>query len=88
LNVTDGSTLWAYQSDENFASVFSVEDSVSQKLANALALKLTGEQRQRLQKHYTDNAEAYQLYARGVFLRNQMTREALEKSVEYFQKAI
>ena len=88
LSVVDGSTLWAYKSDENFSDVFSVEDSISEKLANALALNLTNESRQRLAKHYTHNQQAYQLYAKGVFLRSQMTREALEKSVECFKRAI
>ena len=88
LSVKDGSTLWTYKGDENFADVFSVEDSISEKLANELALNLTGEQRQRFAKHYTVNAEAYKHYAKGVFLRSQMTRDALEKSVQSFQKAI
>lgn len=88
LSVNDGSTLWVYKSDENFADVFVMEDSVSEKLANALALQLTGEQKQRMAKHYTGNTEAYQLYAKGVFLRSQMTQDALQKSVECFRRAI
>ena len=88
LSVIDGSTLWAYKSDESFVNVFSMEDSVSEKLAHALALELTGEQKQRLAKHSTGNAEAYQLYAKGVFLRSQMTQDALQKSVECFRRAI
>ena len=88
LSVNDGSTLWVYKSDENFADVFLMEDSVSEKLANALALQLTGEQKQRMAKHYTGNTEAYQLYAKGVFLRSQMTQDALQKSVECFRRAI
>ena len=88
LNVSDGSTLWVYKSDENFADVFLMEDSVSEKLANALALEFTGKQKQRMAKHYTDNTEAYRLYAKGVFLRSQMTQDALQKSIECFRRAI
>jgi DNA-binding winged-HTH domains len=88
LSVKDGSTLWAFKSDENFRDIFAVEDSISEKLANALALNLTSQSRQTLAKHYTHNQEAYQLYSKGVFLRNQMTSESLEKSVSCFRKAI
>ena len=88
LNVEDGSTLWTYKSDERFADVFTVQDSISENLIAALPLTLTGEQRQRLAKRYTENTEAYQLYVKGVFLRNQMTGEALKKSIESFQKAV
>ena len=88
LNVMDGSTIWTYKSDEDFVDVFALEDSVSNKLVNALALNLTSQDKQRLAKHYTGNTEAYQLYAKGVFLRNQMTEEALLKSIDCFRKAI
>lgn len=88
IKVADGSTLWAYKSSERSANLFAVEDLISEKLANELELKLTGEQKQRLARRYTDNTEAYKLYAKGVFLRNQMNEEALQKSIECFQKAI
>lgn len=88
LSVKDGSTLWTFKSDENFQDVFAVEDSISEKLANALALNLTSKSRQTLAKHYTHNQQAYQLYAKGVFFRNQMTRDSLERSVDCFRKAI
>lgn len=61
---------------------------MSEELVDELALNLTGEQRQKFAKHYTANSEAYKLYAKGVFLRSQMTRDALEKSVQSFQQAI
>lgn len=88
IKVADGSTLWAYKSSERSANLFAVEDLISEKLANELELKLTGAQKQRLARRYTDNPEAYKLYAKGVFLRNQMNEEALQKSIECFRKAI
>jgi TolB-like protein len=87
LSVMDGSTLWTYKSDEDFVDVFALEDSVSDKLVNALALNLTSQDKQRLAKHYTGNTEAYQLYAKGVFLRNLMTEEGLLKSIDCFRRA-
>jgi tetratricopeptide (TPR) repeat protein len=58
------------------------------KKAGCSATLRSGEERRRLAKRYTDNAEAHQLYVKGVFLRNQMTEEALRKSVECFQRAV
>jgi TolB-like protein/DNA-binding winged helix-turn-helix (wHTH) protein/Tfp pilus assembly protein PilF len=88
LNVRDGSPLWADKYDQQSTEVFAIQDAISEKVAGALALKLNGEERQRLAKRYTENIEAYQLYARGVFLRNQMTEEGLRRSIECLQKAI
>lgn len=80
--------LWAEKYDQRITEIFAVQDAISGKVAEALALKLSGEQRQRLAKRYTENIEAYQLYARGVFLRNQMAEEGLRRSTECLQKAI
>jgi DNA-binding winged helix-turn-helix (wHTH) protein/TolB-like protein/Tfp pilus assembly protein PilF len=88
LDPYDGSPLWAYQCNEYCTDVFVAQDTISENLARGLALKLDGEDRHRLAKHYTDNVEAYQLYMTGVFFRNQMTETGLKKSIECFQKAI
>lgn len=88
LKVRDGSTLWADKYDQRITEIFAVQDVISGKVAEALALKLNGDESQRLAKRYTENIEAYQLYARGVFLRNQMTEEGLKRSTECLQKAI
>lgn len=88
LKVRDGSTLWADKYDQRITEIFAVQDAISGKVAEALALKLNGDERQRLAKRYTENIEAYQLYARGVFLRNQMTEEGLTRSTQCLQKAI
>jgi DNA-binding winged helix-turn-helix (wHTH) protein/TolB-like protein/Tfp pilus assembly protein PilF len=88
LNVKDGSPLWAYKCDEYCENIFAMQDIISEEVANALALRLTGAERARLAKHYTDNTKAYQLYVKGVFFRNQLTEDGLKKSIECFQKAI
>jgi TolB-like protein/DNA-binding winged helix-turn-helix (wHTH) protein len=88
INMGDGSTLWAYKSDESLADIFTVQDIISEKVAQALAIQVSGDEKQRPSKRYTENAEAYQLYVKGVFLRNQMTEESLKRSIECFQKAI
>jgi len=88
LNVQDGSPLWAYKCDEYCENIFAMQDIISEEVASALALNLTGAERTRLAKRYTDNTKAYQLYVKGVFFRNQMTEEGLKKSIECFQKAI
>jgi len=88
INIDDGSPLWAEKFDEKFADVFALQDSISEKIAKSLALKLAGEDMQRLTKRYTQNAEAYQLYVKGVFYRDELNEEGLKKAVQYFEQAI
>jgi TolB-like protein len=87
VSVEDGSPLWAEKFDEKFADIFALQDSISQRIAERLALKLTGEDMQRLAKRYTRNTEAYQLYLRGVFYREKLREDALKKAVHYFEQA-
>jgi TolB-like protein/DNA-binding winged helix-turn-helix (wHTH) protein/Tfp pilus assembly protein PilF len=88
ISVRDGSLLWTNKCEEQCTDIFAVQDSISEKVAGALAPKLTGEERQLFAKHYTDNTEAYQLYVKGRYFWNKRTEEALKKGTEYFEQAI
>ena len=88
LNVQDGSPFWAEKFDEKFTDILAVEDSISEKLARALALKLTGEERNLLIRRYTEHAQAHELFLKGKYFWNKRTEEGLKKGIEYFQQAI
>jgi DNA-binding winged helix-turn-helix (wHTH) protein/TolB-like protein len=88
IRCSDGSSLWAETFDEKWTDVFSVQSSIAQKMAAALALQLTGEERSLLSKRYTDNAEAYKLYLKGRYSSNKSTAEGFRKAIEYFNRAI
>lgn len=88
IKVADGSALWAGTFDEKFTDVFEVQDAIAQKVAAALALRLSEEEKKRLTKRYTENTEAYQLYLKGRFSWNKYTDEGFRKSIEYFKEAV
>ena len=88
VSVSDVSLLWADHFDENLTDIFRVEDSISTKVAAALALKLSGEEQKRLIKRYTDNAEAYQHYLKGRFFWNKRTAEGFTLGIAQFKQAV
>jgi DNA-binding winged helix-turn-helix (wHTH) protein/tetratricopeptide (TPR) repeat protein len=88
VSIADEVSLWAEQLDVKFTDIFAVEDSISQRVVEALTLKLTGEERTLLSKHHTENAEAYQVYLRGRYFLNKRTTRCIKKAAEYFQQAI
>ena len=88
IKVADGSSLWAGTFEDKFTDVFAVQDTIAQKVADALALRLNGEENKRLVRHYTDNVEAYQLYLTGRYHWNKLTPPEITKSIEFFKKAI
>ena len=88
VRVSDGAEVWADKFDDQFTNVFAVQDSISEKMAEALQLKLTGEEQKRLRKRYTESVEAYQLYLKGQYEWNKVTQEDLQKAIEYNNQAL
>lgn len=88
VRVRDGRPLWAQTFDENVTGIFAVEDSISEKVAEALALKLAADEKKALVRHYTDNIDAYRNYLEGRYAEFAFTREGMNKSIEYFNRAI
>ena len=88
VDAEKGSQLWGTQYKRKLADVLTVQEEVSRDISENLRLRLTGEEKQRLRKHSTENAEAYQLYLKGRYYSNKASLEGLKKSVDYFQQAI
>ncbi|HSP13559.1 MAG TPA: winged helix-turn-helix domain-containing protein [Thermoanaerobaculia bacterium] len=87
LRTADGRSLWSGQFNENFTDIFAVEDSIAQKIVEALHLNLTRDEQRSVTKHPTENIEAYSLYLKGRYFQDKRTEEGVAKSVEYFQEA-
>jgi len=64
VRTSDGQSLWSLQCDEQCSDVFTLQDIISTKVADAIRSELTGEERKLLAKRYTANTEAYQFYFR------------------------
>lgn len=88
VNVQSGAQLWASKFDEKASDVFTVEDRVSARVSEALTLNLSGDEKKRLAKRYTENTEAYQAYLRGRFFWAKDKPDMLRKAIEYFEQAI
>ena len=88
IDVRDGVTLWSEQFDENFTDIFKVQDSIAQRITDALALRLSRQEREQLAKHYTDSPEAYQLYLQGQLIWHSRRPNWFEHSLAYYQKAL
>ena len=88
VRMRDGVPLWATKFDENYTDIFSLEDSISEQVADALVPRLSGEERELLLRRETENADAYQAYLKGRYFWNRFTNEDFQKSLEHFREAI
>ena len=93
LNVRNNKPIWAERFDEKRSDMFTIEDSLSGKLAEALRIQLTPEEKLALGKRQTSNPEAYEDYVQGRYHLEQTgparyyADEPL-RAIEFFQKAV
>lgn len=88
IKVANGESLWAGTFDERFRNIFSVQNAIAERVVSALALQLSGEEKQRLTKLDTENAEAYRSYLKGRYYWWKTTPEEFRKCRDYFQRAV
>jgi DNA-binding winged helix-turn-helix (wHTH) protein/TolB-like protein/Tfp pilus assembly protein PilF len=87
VTVAGGNQLWADIFDESDSDFFKLEDSISERVADALYKDLSNSEKARLSRQHTTNQEAYALYLQGNYFWNKRGSET-GKSVEYLRKAI
>lgn len=80
--------IWGYQYNRELSDILSIQQDISREIYENLSLRLSGEEKSRLARRSTANAEAYQLYLQGRYQWNKRTLDAMQQSIEYFQLAI
>jgi len=83
-----GRHVWGEQYVRRFAYVLAVQNDIAQDVSRNLRIKLTKTDEQRIAKRYTDNVEAYNFYAKGMYEWNKHTQQDLEKGIKYFDQAL
>ncbi len=88
IDTLDGSHLWGGQVSRAMSDIHHIEEEMAGEIAEHLRLKLTGAQKKRLARRYTEDTTAYQLYLKGRYHWNRRTEEDLRRGIEYFEQAI
>src|SRR5438094_10341518 len=65
INAQDNSEIWRQQYNRKLADVFVVQDDIAREISEKLSLKSTGEEKQQLEKHPTENIKALQYDMQG-----------------------
>jgi serine/threonine-protein kinase len=80
--------LWGDTFDRQLTDVFEVQSEVAQQITGALAVALSPEEKQRVDKKATGDAEAYNHYLLGRFHVNKWSEANVQKAIEQFEAAI
>jgi len=88
VQVPDGVQIWGEQYNREISDILNVQSEISRTISAQLKLKLTGEEQEKVAKHYTEDSEAYQLYLRGLYFWNKRSPQGFARALESFQDAI
>jgi DNA-binding winged helix-turn-helix (wHTH) protein/TolB-like protein/Tfp pilus assembly protein PilF len=87
LRVADGQQLWAESFDQDFTTIFDVQDTIASRVAQAVSARWVGGSSTR-EIPYTQDPEAYASYASGQFAWSRQTESSLLQSIGFFEQAI
>lgn len=82
------SQLWGAQYNRKLADIQTVQEEIATEISDKLRLRLTVKEQKLLAKRLTENAEAYQLYLKGLYHWNMRTEEAYKRGIQCFNQAI
>jgi serine/threonine-protein kinase len=93
LDVASGEILWSDKIDVAADDIFTIQDTIVQRIVSGLRLELSPDEAGQLAKRPTENAEAYEEYLRardcfGRYIFRTLAREDCDQAIERFQNAI
>ena len=88
VNSKDGTELWGAEYNPKMADILATQADISREIVAKLRLRLTGEGEKRLTKAAAENPEAYQLYLKGRYFAEKLTKDDVDKGIKYFHQAI
>jgi serine/threonine protein kinase len=80
--------LWSERYDREMEDVFEVQDEIARKIADALRITLSPQERETLAAKPTENLQAYDLYLRGRNYARRRSRQDLEFAMQMFENAV
>jgi len=88
INVADGYHLWSETYDRELQDVFAIQDEISSAIVNALQLKLTPQEIERISEHPIENVKAYECYLKASRQIWRMDEKSLDSAFVYLQTGI
>jgi TolB-like protein/Flp pilus assembly protein TadD len=88
FSVLDKKQIWNEKFDEEYTDIFTLQDKISERIAQKLLINFNKNQSSLPYKQYTKSAEAYQAYSMGLSYWSMHSKSGFEKAIGQFEKAI
>jgi TolB-like protein/class 3 adenylate cyclase len=82
------SHVWAELYDRSVTDIFTVGSQVSEQVAEALKLELSGAEKKNVEQHSTTNLAAYTAYLQGNCYYNRLAEGDLDKAIGFYQESL
>ena len=80
--------LWAESYERDFGDILSVQSEIARRIADAIKVMLTPEERAQLTENRKVDPEAHELYFKARYHWNKRTEESIKKAIGYFHRAL
>jgi TolB-like protein/DNA-binding winged helix-turn-helix (wHTH) protein/Tfp pilus assembly protein PilF len=80
--------IWAGEYQREYRSILALQEEVARSIAERIEISITPAERLTLASTYPVDPEANEDFLKGRYYFNQRTRDALEKSIGFFQQSI
>ena len=87
-DIRDGKELWGQQYNRKPADLLAVQNDIAREVSQRLNGQTSAATEQTMSKGSTGNPEAYQLYLKGKYYTDKLTKDGLAKGIDYFNRAI
>jgi len=87
IDAATGYHIWSDEYDRELQDVFALQQEIAAAIAGALELRLASGGAAKRARRVRD-LEAYDVYLRGLYLRNSLSTSALQQAADFFDRAI
>ncbi len=88
IDAINDTHVWSDQYEQDLQGIFTFITDVSRQIAEELKFELSEVEMEGIEKVYTQNTEAYQLYLKGRYFWFRRTVDDLKISIDYFNQAL
>jgi len=88
INVSDGYHIWSESYEREMEDIFDIQSGIAKNIAVVLEVKLSPQEKERLEKKPTDNLTAYDYCIKGREYYYRYRKQDNENAIKLFKKAL
>lgn len=88
IDATTDIHLWAEKYSGKLDDIFDIQEKVSREIVDALKLKLSAKEKQKIAERPIDDVQAYECYLKAQHEIGRWTKEGLERALQYLKNGL